>query len=55
MRFVVPLQGCFLLPWIVESSPNMAWVLWTLLLLAGLLTLLMLFDIQSKLGKIDNG
>lgn len=55
MRFVVLMFGCVLLPWIVESSPNMAWVLWTMILIAELLALLMLYDIQSKLGEIDGG
>jgi len=53
MRFVVLMFGCFLLPWIIGSGANMAWVLWWMLLIAELLTLCMLLDLQRQVRKRD--
>ncbi len=55
MRFVVLMFGCALLPWIIQSSPNVAWLLWGMILLAEVLALWMHYDIQTKLGEIDGG
>jgi hypothetical protein len=52
MRLVVLIFGFFLLPFILGSSTDMAWVLWWMILIAELLTLWMLADIQSSLGKL---
>jgi hypothetical protein len=49
MRAVVLMFGCALLPWIIGGGSNMAWVLWWMLLIAELLTLWMLVDLQHKL------
>ena len=51
MRFVVLMFGCLLLPWIIGGGSNMAWVLWWMILIAELLTLWMLLDIQHNLRK----
>jgi hypothetical protein len=53
MLMVVLMFSCVLLPWILEDSPNMAWVLWWLILIAELMTLWMLCDLQHSLGKYD--
>ena len=44
--------GLVLLPFILGSNTDMAWVLWWIILIAELLTLWMLADIQSSLGKL---
>jgi hypothetical protein len=51
MRAVVLMFGCLTLPWIIGSGTSMAWTLWSMLLIAELLTLWMLLDIQHNLRK----
>jgi hypothetical protein len=53
MYFVVLMFGCVVLPLTVESSGDMAWALWWMILIAELLTLWMLVDLQHSLGKYD--
>jgi hypothetical protein len=53
MRAVVLMFGCLLLPWIIGSGTSMAWTLWWMLLIAEILTLWMLLDIQHKVRKQD--
>jgi hypothetical protein len=53
MRFVVPLLGCFLLPFVASGGIPVVWVLWAIILLADLLALWMHWDLQARLRKID--
>jgi hypothetical protein len=53
MRFVVPLLGCFLIPFIASGSIPVVWVLWAIILLAEILALWMHWDLQSRLRKLD--
>jgi hypothetical protein len=53
MRFVVPLLGCFLLPFIASGGIPIVWVLWAIILLAEILALWMHWDLQSRLRKLD--
>ena len=53
MRFVVPLFGCFLLPYIAAGKIPMVWVLWVTIVAADILALWMHWDLQSRLRKLD--
>lgn len=53
MRLVIPLLGCFLLPFIASNSIPIVWVLWAIILLADLLALTMHWDLQRRLRKLD--
>ena len=53
MRLLVLVVGLFLLPMVSDSATRLAWSLWGLLLLADLLAVLMHWDIQRRLRKID--
>ena len=51
MRFIIPLLGCFLLPFIASGAFPLVWVIWAILLLAELGSLLMHWDLQRRLAK----
>lgn len=53
MRFVVPLFGCFLLPFIAAGKIPVVWILWVTIVVADLLALWMHWDLQSRLRKLD--
>lgn len=53
MRLVIPLLGCFLLPFIASGGIPIVWVLWAIILLADLLALTMHWDLQRRLRKLD--
>jgi hypothetical protein len=53
MRFVIPLLGCFLLPFIASGGIPVVWVLWAIILLADILALAMHWDLQRRLRKLD--
>ena len=53
MRLVVPLLGCFLLPFIASGAIPIVWVLWAIILLADFLALGMHWDLQRRLRKLD--
>jgi hypothetical protein len=53
MRFVVLMLGGLVLPWALEDRNRMAWTLWTMFLIAEVLTFWMLWDIQTNLKKVD--
>lgn len=53
MRLVVLLLGAFTLPWALEHRDRMAWTLWTLFLIAEVLTFWMIWDIQANLKKVE--
>jgi len=54
MRAGVLFLGFFLLPFIVSgSATRAAWLLWALLLIAEVLAIVMQWDIQQRLKKID--
>jgi hypothetical protein len=53
MRFVVLLLGFLVLPWALDDRNRMAWTLWTMFVIAELLTFWMLWDIQQNLKKVD--
>jgi hypothetical protein len=53
MRFVIPLLGCFLLPFIASGGIPVVWVLWAIILLADILALWMHWDLQARLRKLD--
>ena len=53
MRFVIPLLGCCLLPFIASGELPAVWVLWAIIVLADILALWMHWDIQTRLRKLD--
>ena len=53
MRVVVLFLGALALPWALEDAHRMAWTLWTMILIAELLSLWMMWDIQHQLAKVD--
>ena len=53
MRFVIPLLGCCLLPFIASGEIPAVWVLWAVILLADVLALWMHWDLQTRLCKLD--
>ena len=55
MRFGVLMLGCALLPFLIGSGTSMAWTLWWMILVAEILTLWMLCDIQHQLRKRSRG
>ena len=55
MRFLIPLLGCCLLPFIASGEIPVVWVLWAIIVLADILALWMHWDIQTRLRKIDGG
>jgi hypothetical protein len=55
MRFVVFMFGFCLLPFLLGSDTDMAWTLWTMILVAELLAFWMLWDLQRGLRKLDRG
>lgn len=53
MRFLIPLLGCCLLPFIAAGEIPAVWVLWAVILLADVLALWMHWDLQTRLRKLD--
>ena len=51
MRLVIPILGCFLLPFLLEGSFPIVWVIWTVLLVAELTAIWMHWDLQHRLAK----
>ena len=51
MRIALLVLGAFVLPFLLGSSERLTWGLWTLLVLAEIVTLVMLWDIQRRLKK----
>jgi hypothetical protein len=53
MRVAVMFLGALALPWAMEDATRMAWTLWTMILIAELLSIWMLWDVQKELEKVD--
>ena len=53
MRFVVPLFGCFLAPFIAAGEIPVVWILWVTIVAADILALWMHWDLQARLRKLD--
>lgn len=53
MRFLIPLLGCCLLPFIAAGEIPVVWVLWTIIVLADVLALWMHWDLQRRLRNLD--
>ena len=53
MRCVVPLFGCFLLPFIAAGKIPVVWILWVTIVAADILALWMHWDLQARLRKLD--
>lgn len=53
MRCVVPLFGCFLLPFIAAGKIPVVWILWVTIVAADILALWMHWDLQNRLRKLD--
>jgi hypothetical protein len=53
MRFIIPLLGCALLPFIASGEIPAVWVLWAVIVLADVLALWMHWDLQTRLRKLD--
>ena len=49
MRLIIPLFGCFLLPFIAAGKFPIVWLIWTILLLSELGALTMHWDLQRRL------
>lgn len=53
MRAAVLMLGFFLIPWAVATPSRAAWSLWWLILVSEVLAVWMLWDIQTRLKKLD--
>ncbi len=51
MRVVIPLFGCFLIPYLASGKIPLVWAIWSILLLAELGALWMHWDLQRRLAR----
>lgn len=51
MRLIIPLLGCFLVPFIAAGKIPIVWLIWTILLLSEVGALVMHWDLQRRLVK----
>lgn len=51
MRLIIPLFGCFLVPFIAAGKIPIVWLIWTILLLSELVALYMHWDLQRRLAN----
>ena len=51
MRLIIPLFGCFLVPFIAAGKVSIVWLIWTVLLISELVALYMHWDLQRRLAN----